>query len=449
MTINGENDQPVAVDDSGTSFATDQDTAFVTGNVLTNDSDIDATDVLNVSGIDLTGTVGSVTNNNDGTFTYDPNSQFDSLPQGQLANDSFAYQLSDGNGGTASAIVTVAVTGINDVPSASDDSFAVDENSVIGTAVGAVTASDIDLGDTLTYSIIAGNGSGAFAIDSGSGQITVSDDSPLDFETTPQFVLTVEVVDSLGAADVATITVDLNDLPEGGGPIQFINGDLVITGDGGDNTVTIINNNGTTTVTYAGLPPVTFPTGDILQIVAVLGDGDDTIQVTGFNVPVDIDGGAGDDNLDGSLGDDRLVGGPGNDILDGDAGNDVMIGGAGSDTITGGAGDDLIKGGSGSDSLFGGSGADVIRGGGGADSLFGGSGGDLLVGGGNTDSLNAGFGGDILIGGRSSASDANLVTILEEWTSGRSYNQANREHPLGRWADSWRSFFGPWSQRHR
>ena len=39
ITITPVNDAPVAVDDSGTAFTTDDDTDFPTGNVLTNDTD--------------------------------------------------------------------------------------------------------------------------------------------------------------------------------------------------------------------------------------------------------------------------------------------------------------------------------------------------------------------------------------------------------------------------
>ncbi len=46
------------------------------------------------------------------------------------------------------------------------------------------------------------------------GAITVADPSVLDFETTPSFVLTVQVVDNHGAIDSATVTVDLSDVDE-------------------------------------------------------------------------------------------------------------------------------------------------------------------------------------------------------------------------------------------
>ena len=52
-------------------------------------------------------------------------------------------------------------------------------------SVGSVSASDPDAGDTLSYAITGGDPTGAFAIDSATGEITVADSSQLDFETTP------------------------------------------------------------------------------------------------------------------------------------------------------------------------------------------------------------------------------------------------------------------------
>ena len=51
--------------------------------LLGNDSDVDTSDVLTISSIDTTGTTGTVIDNGDGTFSYDPNGQFESLAVGE------------------------------------------------------------------------------------------------------------------------------------------------------------------------------------------------------------------------------------------------------------------------------------------------------------------------------------------------------------------------------
>ena len=174
--------------------------------------------------------------------------------------------------------MTVTINGANDAPTVSDATFSVDENSAANTVVGTVAGSDPDTLDVLNYAITTGNTGAAFQINASSGEITVANSGSLDFETTPVFTLTVEVTDPGGLTDTAQVTINLNDVPENGGPIVLINGELIVTGTADDNDITIINNgDGTVTVTYDGLPPETFDFDDIDSISVDLGDGDDTI----------------------------------------------------------------------------------------------------------------------------------------------------------------------------
>lgn len=90
-------------------------------------------------------------------------------------------------------------------------------------------------------------------------------------------------------------------------------------------------------------------------------------------------GGGGNDLLDGGNGDDTITGCTENDTINGGAGNDNILGDNGTDTINGDAGDDMITAGSGNDTIDGGDGNDFIIGGGGADSINGGAGNDELL----------------------------------------------------------------------
>ena len=95
--------------------------------------------------------------------------------------------------------------------------FSLNENTPAGVPVGTVSAHDPDGGQTLTYCIIDGNASGAFAIDGATGRITVRDSSQLNFEVTPPFVLTVRVTDNGSPSplsSIAAITINLNDVNE-------------------------------------------------------------------------------------------------------------------------------------------------------------------------------------------------------------------------------------------
>jgi VCBS repeat-containing protein len=121
------NRNPVAANDSST---TNEDTP-VTLSVLANDTDLDG-DTLSIASLDLTGTKGAVTINPDNSIAYDPTAAFNALNTGETATDSFKYNVSDGKGGTASATVTVSVTGITDTTT----NPIVAENSLTGNPQG-------------------------------------------------------------------------------------------------------------------------------------------------------------------------------------------------------------------------------------------------------------------------------------------------------------------------
>jgi VCBS repeat-containing protein len=163
ITVTGVNDVPTANDDFGDGFRTDEDTAFV-ANVLANDTDADTSDALFIQSIDTTGTVGLVTDNGDGTLSYDPNSQFDHLAVGTTTTDTFEYTVSDGNGGTDTATVTITITGVNDPPVANDDGgegFTTNEDTAFTTFNVLANDSDVDGGEvfpTLYYSSRDQNG---------------------------------------------------------------------------------------------------------------------------------------------------------------------------------------------------------------------------------------------------------------------------------------------------
>ena len=95
--------------------------------------------------------------------------------------------------------------------------FSVSEDASTADTVGTVSATDPDEGDTVSYSITAGNGDGKFMIDGGTGEITVN--AALDYETTDEYRLTVEASDERGGTDTATVTVTVTDVAEDPPPV--------------------------------------------------------------------------------------------------------------------------------------------------------------------------------------------------------------------------------------
>jgi len=143
VSVANTNEAPTANDDAGNGFVTDEDNALFTGNVLDNDNDPED-DFLEVN-LDSSNTVGTVTEQGNGNFIYDPNDQFESLDVGETATDSFEYTISDPNGGQDTATVTIKIYGVNDAPTANDDAgngFVTDEDNALFT--GNVLDNDND-----------------------------------------------------------------------------------------------------------------------------------------------------------------------------------------------------------------------------------------------------------------------------------------------------------------
>lgn len=140
ITIKGSNDAPVASDDQayareavGTPAADPAGNAE--GNVLTNDTDVDAGDtkrVVDVTAIDITsptaiqisdggtaipGKYGKLTMGPDGTYTYSVNNSHpdvNALGSNATLLESFTYTVTDAGGLTHTAILTITILGVDD-----------------------------------------------------------------------------------------------------------------------------------------------------------------------------------------------------------------------------------------------------------------------------------------------------------------------------------------------
>lgn len=91
---------------------------------------------------------------------------------------------------------------------------------------------------------------------------------------------------------------------------------------------------------------LTFAAASVQRIVIYANGGDDRVAVSGsVTKPVVIDGGTGDDKLNGGAGRNVIDGGPGEDHLTGGNGHDILIGGDGEDKLEGQSGRDVLVGG--------------------------------------------------------------------------------------------------------
>ena len=168
LSVDNTNDNPVAVNDFVT---TSDEVSAVDIRVLLNDSDVDTGDTIELSGITSNGSTISVPGNLDiykdgvhvGQATWIADSAriiftpkegaFDALAEGVTDTVSFSYEISDVDGATSTANITVTVTGTNDAPVVSAASLSSVEDVVGGyifsEADFAGAFSDVDTGDSL------------------------------------------------------------------------------------------------------------------------------------------------------------------------------------------------------------------------------------------------------------------------------------------------------------
>jgi hypothetical protein len=140
-------------------------------------------------------------------------------------------QVSDGQGGTDTQAIAVTVANVNEAPTdLALSANTVAEHAANGTVVGTVSGSDVDTGDTKTYSL-TDNAGGRFAINSSTGQLTVANASLLNYESATSHTVTARVTDSGGLTYDETFTINVTDVNEaapritsnGGGATALIN----------------------------------------------------------------------------------------------------------------------------------------------------------------------------------------------------------------------------------
>ena len=128
-------------------------------------------------------------------------------------SENIIITISDGSL-SASHTISISVSDVNQNPIINAQSFNLEENSLNGTIVGTIIASDPDK-NTLKYSIVSGNEKNAFSINSNTGEIRVADILKLDYESLlKSFYLLIKVTDNgigtLSSED--TITINLTNV---------------------------------------------------------------------------------------------------------------------------------------------------------------------------------------------------------------------------------------------
>lgn len=200
ITVNDINDDPVA---GAVSETIDEDTVL-TGTLTATDIDSSGLTFSLATGP----TNGVAVVNADGSYTYTPAAHY-------FGEDSFTYEVDDGEGGVVTATVTVTVDSVNDDPVITPPVGPAPTGDEDESINGQIVAADAD-GDTLTYGLATGGApaNGVVVIDEDSGAYVYTPDD--DWSGTDSF--TVEVSDGQGGVDIQTYEVvveAVNDDPVG------------------------------------------------------------------------------------------------------------------------------------------------------------------------------------------------------------------------------------------
>jgi len=332
-------------------------------------------------------------------YTYDPAAaNLDFLLAGQNLTITYTVQVSDGTANSGTQDVTFTITGTNDAPVLSDTTDPAAVLELVDASAqdlapinGSFPVTDFDIGDILTASVVGGPtvllDGAPFVLPAGAAALTAAG----------AFVVT-----NPGAATGASQPVDYTYDP-GPANLDFLlagqNLTITYTVQVSDGTANSSTQDVTFTIIGTNEPPVANPDnvivspffvvipewallandtdadGDLIDVTGpVAGPGallfnhtpggvgvipNGTVSFAAFGNPTTFtyratDGAADSGaatvtvtrdtagDVDGTAGDDILIGDNTNNVLNGGNGNDILIGAGGSDTLTGGPGDDFF-----------------------------------------------------------------------------------------------------------
>ncbi len=222
ITIQGANDAPVGVVDNNTAteaggLSNASGGSNATGNVLTNDTDVDSGDTKAVSGVAagvqastsgsvgsaVAGSYGSITIGTNGAYTYTIDNSHAAVQalriSGQTLQDIFSYTVIDNSGLSSTTQVTITIEGTNDTPTAVADNTAIAveaggtaNGSAGSNGTGNVLSNDTDVdsvgnGETKTVSGVAAgvqvsaSGNVASSVAGVYGSITINADGSYSY----------------------------------------------------------------------------------------------------------------------------------------------------------------------------------------------------------------------------------------------------------------------------
>lgn len=228
--VRGTDDCPVVSHSAITSGGATEDAARTTATGTLSATDVDTGAHLTWSIGTTAGTYGSIAvDPQTGAWTYtldNSRAATQGLAKGQTEHETFTATVTDEHGQSATAQITVTVSGTNDAPVIGPtftNSGGLTEDATRATATGMLTATDVDTGSQLTWSVATTAGTyGTLAIDPQTGAWTYTLDNSraatqgLTAGQTGHETFAATVTDEHGATATRDITLTVtgtNDAP--------------------------------------------------------------------------------------------------------------------------------------------------------------------------------------------------------------------------------------------
>ena len=245
ITVNAVNDAPVGANDTNTATeAGGVNNAIAganpSGNVLTNDTDVDnaantlvvkdivkgtagtatavAASTTSANGASIAGAYGTLVMGADGSYTYSvdqSNAAVQALNTNSTAlNDVFTYTVKDPSGLTGTATITVAVKGANDTAVIAGDinKSLTEANVVLGTS-GTLSISDVDSANTFVAEtdVAGSNGYGKFTLTTAGAWSYVMDTAHDEFLGNIIYTDSFTATSADGTKKIVTVTINGTD----------------------------------------------------------------------------------------------------------------------------------------------------------------------------------------------------------------------------------------------
>jgi len=162
--------------------------------------------------------------------------------------------------------------GINNAPTNIDiTNNSIDENSIIGSIIGELSTSDLDAGDSFTYSFITGDGTN----DAGNSSFTIEDNNlktavDLDYETKDEYYIYVKTKDTDGLTYAKAFVINVSNNNEAPTNIELSENSI----DENSNVGSIIGQLSTTDI----------DNGDTFTYNFVSGDGNNDADNASFTI---------------------------------------------------------------------------------------------------------------------------------------------------------------------